>query len=149
MGCPDIESSIHPPFSIEPLLGQVPEYVVDAPFDQARDVLQEDGSSGPSVANDAGDGRPEPSFVVGLLSLSGGAPGLAGEPRRDEIHRSTPRSSVEGEEVIPDRRRIQPSVPHTRRHDCGRKGFPLHVTNGADSRAGGSESARDAPDSGT
>lgn len=149
MRSPDVESSIHAPFSIEPRFGQVPEYVVDASACQARDVLQEDGSLGSRVANDPGDERPEPTFVVGLGAFSRRAPGLAREARRDDVHDSTPRSSVEGLKVIPDRRRIQPPVFHARRQDCGRKGFPFDVTHGADSRAGGSETEIDPSNPGT
>jgi len=148
MGSPDIESSIHAPLSIEPRFGQVPEYVLESSLRQARHVLQEDGSSGFRVANDPEDGGPEPSRIVGLSALPRGRPGLAREARSDEIHDSTPASSVEGSQVRPDRARIQPSVTHARRQDGGRKGFDLHVTYGADSRAGGVESERDASDPG-
>jgi hypothetical protein len=149
VGSPDIDSSIHPPFSIEPLLGQVPENVVDPSVRQARDILQEDGSSGSNVANDAGDDGPEPSVVVGLLAGSSGAPWLAREARSDDIHEAAPLSASEGEQVIPDRCRIQPSVTHARCHDSGDMGFPLHVTDGAESRDGGSEAEGDPSNPGT
>lgn len=112
-------------------------------------------------AHDTGDSTPPPSMGENLISnsqrLDGSIPllsenlgpgGEAGEPPSDEIHCSTPRASVEGSEVRPDRRRIQPPFFHARCQDRGRKGFPLDVTDCADSRAGGSKSEVDSSDPG-
>lgn len=89
-------------------------------------VFQED-DAGSHLANDTGDVVPDPALVVGLLPTSGDAPGLAGKSRSDEIHDATPRSAVEGDNVIPDRRRIQGLFFHPR-HERGRGvGFPFDV----------------------
>lgn len=55
---------------------------------------------------------------------------LAREAARDEIHDSTPRATIEGADVVPDRRLIQGLVFHPR-HDRGRSvGFPFDIHDG-------------------
>ena len=118
-------------------------------------------TSSPFLAHDAGDRSPPASVGEHSISnsqrLDGSIPSVsedhgarceAGETARDDIHFSTPRSSIEGLKVIPDRSWIQPSVTHARCQDCGRIGFPLDVHDGADSRAGGSEPEVDPSDPG-
>jgi hypothetical protein len=56
---------------------------------------------------------------------------LAGEACNDAIHRSAPCASVEGEDVRPDRSRIQAAFLYARRQDCGGVCFPLDVADGA------------------
>lgn len=52
---------------------------------------------------------------------------LARRAASDEIHQSTPRASVEGAHVVPDRSRCQPRFFHPGHEDgCG-EGFPLEV----------------------
>lgn len=80
-------------------------------------VFQED-PAGLHFANDTSDVGPDPPLVFDALSGSGDAPGLARESRRDEIHDATPRSTVEGGYVTPDRSLIQGRVFHPR-HECG------------------------------
>ena len=47
----------------------------------------------------------------------------------DEIHDSTPRATVEGGDIRPDRRRMKLAVLRTRRQDrCG-VGFVFHATD--------------------
>jgi hypothetical protein len=58
----------------------------------------------------------------------------------DEIHASTPSSSVEGSHVAPDRSRIHPPFCHARDQEGGGKGFPLHVHDDARREACSSES---------
>ncbi len=64
-------------------------------------------------------------------TAAGDADVLAREARNEEVHASTPRCSVEGGEVRPDRRRIKGSRFHKPGKLRGCRGFPLHVANGA------------------
>lgn len=108
------------PLRIEPEVGQGPENVSDPSSlsSDPWDVLQEH-ELGSHVANDPCDIGPEPAVVVGAETLAGRAVGLAGEPRRDEMNDATPRSAIEGAQVVPDRRRRQSLVLHPR-HEGGR-----------------------------
>jgi hypothetical protein len=63
---------------------------------EGRDVLKED-QLGLNVANNRGDGRPDPPLVLDAYAVAGGAPRLAGETGSDNIHVSTPTSPLEGE----------------------------------------------------
>ena len=93
-------------------------------------VLQHD-VSGSNLTNDPGDGWPEPTFIVSSGALARGGEGLAGKSGSDEIHASTPRCTVEGFKVIPDRSLIQPRLAHPG-HESGRcVGVPLNVSHGA------------------
>jgi hypothetical protein len=56
---------------------------------------------------------------------------LAGKTTSDDRNSSTPRATVEGGDVAPDRSRIQSTFFHARSQDCGGKSFPLNVTDGA------------------
>jgi hypothetical protein len=102
-----------------------------------RHVLEED-EAWPALADDPGDVRPD--AVVSLVrlpaSLAGDAPGLAGEPRSDEIHSAMPASAVERRKVRPDRSLIQGSRLHRADQDRSREGFPLHVADRARRDAG-------------
>ncbi|GAH89410.1 unnamed protein product, partial [marine sediment metagenome] len=102
------------PFRIEPVRGKAGQDVLKAmPGNEAWHVLQPH-VSGSHVHTDPKDSRPEPAGVVRAAPPAGVAPGLAGEPRTDDIHSAAPRSAVEGSNVIPDRRRIQALVRHPR-----------------------------------
>jgi hypothetical protein len=82
-----------------------------------RDVILDEG---PEVAG------------VGLAApLPGVAEWLARVAARDAIHDSTPRARVEGSQVRPDRRDIQPCFFHATHKRRGGTGFPLHITNGS------------------
>ena len=107
----------------------------------AWDVLQEH-VSGSNVTDDPADVWPEPTVIVSSGALAGGAEGLAGETGSDEIHSATPRASVKGAQVRPDRCAIQARFVHPR-HESGRcVGVPLNVSHGAgDSSHGELESA--------
>jgi len=97
---------------------------------EAGHVLEED-EGWLNLSDDAGDVGPDPPLVVGAASLPGHAPRLAREARSDEIHDATPRSAIEGRNVIPYRSRIQGRVLHPG-HEPGRGvGFPLDVHHGA------------------
>lgn len=118
------------PFRIEPHPRQIPEDGGKSSSNKPRHVLQED-NSGLHLANDLGDGRPDPPLVLLALPLAGGAPRLARESRSDEIHDSTPRATVEGGKVAPDRNRFQEPVRHARCQYRGGMSLPLDVTDRA------------------
>lgn len=70
------------------------------------------------------------------LAIQAGAPPcdteiLAREARNDAIHDEAPCCAVEGEQVRPDRRRMERSCFHKRDKLRGSSGFPLHVANGS------------------
>lgn len=97
-------------------------------------VLKED-HCGLKFIDDAEHVWPEPSLVFDAESLPRAGDGLAGEPRSDEIHCSTPRSSVEGFEARPDRRRIQPPFFHSLDQNGGCICFPFDVSDRAHAKA--------------
>jgi hypothetical protein len=95
----------------------------------AGDVLEK-SESWLALSEDAFDVRPEVAWVICSSALSGERERLAGVAARDDIHDSTPRASVEGSHVVPDRSRVQGAVCHARNQDRSGMGFPLH-SNGA------------------
>jgi hypothetical protein len=70
-----------------------------------RDVLAEDKIRPALLGKPADLGRKEP-LSTGSCALSGDAVVLAGVSRSEDMNEATPRSSVEGEHVRPDRRRM-------------------------------------------
>ena len=93
-------------------------------------VLQEH-VTGSNVTDDPADVWPEPTVIVSSGALACCAEGLARKTGSDEIHSATPRASVEGAQVRPDRSPIQPRFLHPR-HESGRcVGVPLNVSHGA------------------
>jgi len=94
----------------------------------AGDVLEKNESC-LGLSADSGDVGPEVAWVVGAGSAAGDGEGLARVARSDAIHHSTPRPTVKGCEVIPDRRWSQASLFHARCQNCGRMRFPLHKTD--------------------
>jgi hypothetical protein len=120
----------HAPLRIEPQRGQVSENVSESGRKETWDVLQEH-EAGSHFTNHASDFRPQPPLVVLGFSSSGETDGLAGEPRRYEIHDSAPRSAIEGLEIVPDRRSIHGLVLHPR-HEQGRgESVPLNEAHGS------------------
>lgn len=110
---------------------QVSDDVVEAASQMTAHVLAEE-PPGAALFGDAQDVRPEVARVVGAASQPGVGEGLAGVPTHHEIHRATPRSSVERSEVRPDRRRSQASLFHARDKACRGIGFPLDSNHGSD-----------------
>lgn len=71
----------------------------------------------------------------GLLSCDGEV--LTRSAASDAIHDATPRASIEGAEVVPDRSRRQNLLFHPC-HEAGRcEGFPLNVHHSASGSSGG------------
>jgi len=131
------------PFRSPPVFGKVGEDVRQPVSNKLGDVLQEQEPRS-HVTNALPDGRPEPPVIVNTAPLACARERLAGEPGRDEIHASTPRSTVEGAQVRPDRRRIQVRLFHPG-HESGRcVGVPLNVHHGSGGDASESEGELDA-----
>lgn len=107
------------------------ELSVDVP----DDVLAEDKIR-PALAGDADNLGGKEACAIGSGALSGDAVFLAGIARSEDMNEVTPRSSVEGEQVAPDRSRMKPPRFHRRDQACGGCGFPLHVTYAATRCAG-------------
>jgi hypothetical protein len=97
----------------------------------AADVLQKQSCRTASVGV-VQDVEEEPGArTIEANPSAGDTEVLARESRNDEIHASTPASSVEGEKVGPDRRCIQGAFFHARDQDSGCVSFPLNVADGA------------------
>lgn len=135
------------PFRIDPAFGKVGKDVGEPKRKVPADVLAEE-QWGVAVVEDPQDVRPNVPFVVRAAALSGDREGLARVSTSDEIHRSAPRASIEGGQVVPDRRVIQVRRFHPRHESGCREGFPFDVTHSA-SVDGESESEVDTPDTGT
>ena len=106
----------------------------EADTEMAGDVLQEH-LYGFHFLHDSPDVGPEMAGVVDAAALAGVAERLAGKSRTDDMNASTPRLAVEGSEIRPHRREIQPPFLSTRSQDFGAIGFPLHVADDASSSA--------------
>jgi len=89
------------------------------------DVLEE-AECGLALSKNASDVWPEVSRVVCSGACSGQAKRLTGVASNDAIHDSTPRASIEGSEVRPDRRRSQATLLHLRCQSGDGERFPLH-----------------------
>jgi hypothetical protein len=90
-----------------------------------RHVLTEDKIR-PALLGDPADLGSEEALSRGSGLLSGDAVVLAGVARSEDMNEATPRSSVEGEHVRPDRSRMKPPCFHRRDQARGGCGFPLH-----------------------
>ena len=89
------------------------------------DVLEE-APGGLALPDHSSDIWPEVAGVVLPVAMAGETERLAGVAASDEIHDSTPRASVEGSQVTPDRRRSQATLLHLRRQSGDGERFPLH-----------------------
>lgn len=113
------------PFRNPPARGQISQYRAEAQGKVTWDVLAEEEPR-VRLARDAPDVRPEMTGVMQPPPFAGDAEGLTGVPRSNEIHCATPRSTVEGGDVVPDRSLVQGRVSHPR-HEHGRAvGLPLN-----------------------
>ena len=120
---------VQTPLRIEPEDGKVGADVrKPSGSHNVGDVLQED-VGGFHVSDDPLCHRPEVSVIVNATPLPGLRERLAGEAGSDEIHLCTPRATVEGGEVVPDRSLIQGLVCHPR-HEYGRRvAVPFNVSH--------------------
>jgi hypothetical protein len=85
-----------------------------------------------NVGNDSEDVSPDEPVVVHAESPAGETDGLAWESRTDEIHRSTPRSAIEGANVIPDWSKVKGIVFHAGSEDRCREGGVFDIADGSD-----------------
>lgn len=102
--------SEHAPLRIEPERGQIPENGIESPNSEICAVFHKD-VSGSNFANHAHEFQPKSRLLaLDARSTAGRADVLARESARNNIHSSSPRSPVEGADVIPDGKRWQDSV---------------------------------------
>lgn len=146
---PNVGRSEHRPDRIANALGQVPENSPDSSGEETRGVLHE-RDDGSQIANDSVVLAPESGLrAVDALTLPRGRDVGAGESANDEIHRSTPRASVEGSHVRPDRSVVQGPVANARDQARGGCDFVLHVADRASSTAQrGADAEVETPDAG-
>lgn len=111
---------------------------VQLSVDVPRDVLAEKTRT-PAVIKHPEESVDEPAVVGRTALFAGNAVGLAWVARSDAMNEATPRSSVEGSCVRPDRRRMNPPCLHARDQRRDRRGFPLHVTDASRSGFGNSD----------
>ena len=71
----------------------------------------------PTLADDAGEVRPQVPGVVRALAPPGDGERLARIAANEAIHDATPRAAVEGSQIRPYRRVIQACLFHARRQD--------------------------------
>ena len=115
------------PFRIEPERGKVAKDFGEPKRHDPWDVLKED-EGGFALADDSGDVRPQPPFVVGAALLAGAGEGLtkSREAGADEVNLVPPPASVELLDVAaPNRSRIQALVFHPRQENSRREAVPL------------------------
>lgn len=104
---------------------------IESESQMVGDVFAED-VAGLDLSDDASELGPEVSFIrLGEL-LAGDRERLTRVPASDEIHHSTPRAAIEGSHVIPDSRRSQDALFHTRDKERSGIGFPFDETHGVD-----------------
>lgn len=135
------------PLDTPPARGQVPKYASERPRKVTWYVLQEH-ELGSHFANDAPDLMPEPALVVDAEAQSSDGLGLAWISRSDEIHAATPRSTIEGGEVVPDRSRIQGRVLHPGHEDGRAEGLPLNSAHKSMVCSGESDAEVESADAG-
>jgi len=126
----NLSRSEHTPLRIEPVGIEVGEYVRESFTNVPSDVLEE-GHRCPCFSEDPSDFRPEVSGVVGSEALPRAAEGLAGVTGSEDIHAATPRATVEGSEVVPNRRSLQGRFFHPRHEGFRGSCFPLDVAHGS------------------
>ena len=149
VGSSDLGRSYTRPFRIEPEVGQSSqESSKPIPGNEASDVFHED-EPGSHFANQPKELVDEVALVVAALLLSGNRVRLARDASSDDVHQATKRPSIEGGQIIENRRAAQGLVFHPRQEDGSALlgvGVPLDVAHRA-----GSEDALEgevqAPDS--
>jgi len=77
------------------------------------------------------DVRPDMARVIFSQTLSGEAERLAWVSRSNDMYEATPRLRIECGNVIPDRKRRNGLVFHSRDHTCNGVGLPFNSAYGA------------------
>ena len=110
----------------------------EAEAEMMGDILKEDEGRF-DLADDAGDMRPEMARVVRTPSFARDGERLARVARSDDVHRAAPWATVEGGNLVPDRRWIQGRLFHPRHESgCG-VGFPFDIAHSSISGHGDGE----------
>lgn len=138
------------PLRVPPAVGQFSQDAGGCPFvelafffvhnggggsSDGADVLQSEAPRTASVG-DVEDVEEQPgALAIEPRAPTGDADVLARESGNDAIHLAAPVAASEGDEIRPDRRRIERSCFHKRGKLGGSRGFPFHVANGAVSDA--------------
>jgi len=92
------------------------------------DILEKDEGR-LDLTDDAGDMGPEVARILAAEPSARHAEWLARIASSDDIHRASPRSAVEGSNVVPDNSLIQGRVFHPRHESgCG-EGFPFDMAH--------------------
>lgn len=126
---------------------QWPDEGGELPVGVPRHVLAEE-TIRPALVDEAEEMPDEPAIVGVAQASSGDAIGLAGVAASDAMNDATPRSSVEGSCVRPDRSRMKPPRFHACDQACGGRGFPLHVSDAARSGLGNADAEFQPADAG-
>jgi hypothetical protein len=106
----DIGSAQHSPSRVIPERGQVTEDSSESASNESWGVLHKDVARS-NLANDASELGPEAgAFSVNASALSCDADVLTGKAARNHVNTSSPRSSVKGPNVIPNRERREKAV---------------------------------------
>lgn len=131
----------HVPLRIEPDAGQVFEHLSQTARNMPADVLAEE-KRGLALEEHAQNFRPKVPGVFGSEPEAGRRERLTRVARRDEIHDSSPRATVEGAEVRVDWSGRNVPFRHSLSQSSGCIGVPLHETDGT----GGSSGAQPQPE---
>jgi hypothetical protein len=99
------------PDAIEPERGQLCENSANVSSSKDLCHVFQEHEPRSNFANDAEGVRPEVAFIEFTDVRTCGTPGLTWEARSDDIHDSTPRSAIEGSDVVPDWEQVQQAVP--------------------------------------
>jgi hypothetical protein len=122
----DMVCSQHSPSRIHPQFGQVSKDSPKPPKSESCRVLHKREARS-YFANDSGHLAPESaSLTFDTFSLSGVADVLAWESTADDIGDSSPRSSIEGSDIIPDWKRRQDSIALPLQQDLSGIRFDFH-----------------------
>jgi len=108
--CTDGVRSQHSPFRIEPHRGQVSKHGSESSKSEHWGVFHEH-ETGSYLANNPCHFPPQAgALAVDACALACGADVLAWESARNNVNSASPRSSVKGSNVIPDRERRKNSI---------------------------------------
>jgi hypothetical protein len=121
------------PFRIVPERGKVTEHPVESSRNESWAVFNE-CEAGSYFANDAGHFVPHPAaLAVESFPCPGDADVLAWEAARYHVNKASPRSSVKGANVIPNRERREHAVILSGEQYACWVGFPLDSADGSPS----------------
>ena len=126
----NVLSRQHRPLRIIPVFGKLSEYSWQSPNKDAWDVFNE-CEAGSHLAKHSPEGGPKITLVGLASSLSGHAPGLAGDAAKHEVNEASPRTPVKGREVIPHWSVADDSVSHSGLQEPLAVSILLHIADGS------------------